>query len=218
MASQIAHIVYAKKYFEAIENGTLPDGLDEKMPANFNQDEFLLGCIFPDIRRVAPDLKRRETHMILSEVNLDFAYLDSFHAGWKFHIYCDMKREEILNRYGFYDLDKTAEFWNQPAKMLEDELLYDVYNNWEKLANYCNDPPIVETGINVSRETFEFWYAIMARYMVQKPSSQTIGIFLSKQPGLAGISKDIVAVVDKLRQNDKVVEILKKVKDEIIGV
>jgi hypothetical protein len=218
MASQISHIIYAKKYFEAIENGTLPDGLKDKLPNNFNRDEFLLGSVFPDIRRVAPDLRRRETHMILEKLDLDFSYLDSFHAGWKFHIYCDMKREEILNRHGFYDLQRTSDFWNQPAKMLEDELVYAEYNNWEKLASYFNDPPIVETGINVSRETFEFWYAIIARYMIQNPDSQTIRIFLSKQTNLAEISKDIVAVVDKLRQNDKVVELLKLVKDEIIGV
>lgn len=218
MASQVAHITYAKKYFEAIENGTLPDKFGDKLPNNFNRDEFLLGAVFPDIRRVAPNLKRRETHMILDGLNLDFSYLDSFHAGWKFHLYCDMKREEILNRYRFYDLQYTSDFWNHPAKLLEDELIYDAYNNWEKLAAYFNDPPIVETGLNVSRETFEFWYAIMARYMGQNPDSRTIGIFLSKQPGLDGISKDIVAVVDKLRRNDKVIEILKKVKDEIIGL
>ena len=218
MASQIAHIIYAKKYFEAIESGTLPDKFGDKLPNNFNRDEFLLGAVFPDIRRVAPDLKRRETHMILDGLNLDFSYLDSFHAGWKFHLYCDMKREEILNRYRFYELDRTTEFWNHPAKLLEDELVYDEYNNWEKVVNYLNNPPMVEPGINVSRETFEFWYAIMAKYMSQKSDSRTMGIFLSKQAGLVDISKNIVAVVDKLRQNDKVVELLKKVKDEIIGV
>jgi len=218
MASQIAHIVYAKKYFEAIENGTLPNGAGDKLPNNFNRDEFLLGCVFPDIRRVATDLKRRETHMILDGLNLDFSYLDSFHAGWKFHLYCDMKREEILNRDKFYALKYASDFWNMPAKLLEDELIYGEYNNWEKIVSYFNDPPIVESGINVSRETFEFWYAIIARFAERQPDTRTISAFLSKQPGLVDLAKDVVVTVDKLRQNDKVVALLKKVKEEIIGV
>ncbi|TAK95667.1 hypothetical protein EPO05_03540 [Patescibacteria group bacterium] len=218
MASQIAHIVYAKKYIEAIVNGTLPDGMEDKVPAHFQHDEFFLGCVFPDIRRIDSSVARRETHMILENLNLDFAYLDSFHAGWKFHLYCDMKREEILGRYNFYAIERASDFWNNPAKRLEDELIYNEYNNWEKIASYFNDPPVVETGINVSRETFELWYAILARYISQKPNSQTISVFLSKQPSVASKAKDIIKVVDKLRQNDKVVEILKKVKDEIIGI
>lgn len=216
MASQISHIIYAKKYFEAIENGTLPGGAGDKLPVNFNRDEFLLGAVFPDIRRVDPNIKRRDTHMILEKLDLDFAYLDSFHAGWKFHLYCDMKREEILNRYNFYALEHTEDFYNNPAKKLEDELIYDEYNNWEKIANYFNDPPMVETGINVPRETFEFWYALLAGYISQKPNSRTIGAFILKQANVAERAKGIVEVVDKLRQNAKVVEILKKVKNEIV--
>lgn len=203
MASQVAHIVYAEKYFE-------------KYPSTIDKDQFLLGCVFPDIRRIDPKVKRRDTHLILGALNLDFSYLDSFHAGWKFHLYCDMRREEILNALGFYAEEGSAAMLNLPAKLLEDELLYGQYLNWEKVTQYFRDTPIVDSGINVSRETFELWYAIVAKYIEVCPNSRTMGIFLSKQPDLAPISREVVGLVDKLRENDKVIELLQKVADGIV--
>jgi hypothetical protein len=205
MASQVAHIVYAFKYLES-NPGKVPD-----------PDMFFLGSCFPDVRRIDPKVKRADTHLILEDLNLDLGYLDSFNAGWKFHLFCDMRREEILNKYNFYDLPGAGDLWHLANKHLEDEVVYDVYNNWEKIVSLFNNAPFVENNINVSRETFSVWYATLAKYFEIKPTSATMAIFLSKQPKLAPIAGEIVASVDKLRKNGKVVELLEKVKDEIIG-
>ncbi|MFH0969808.1 MAG: hypothetical protein V1804_04850 [Patescibacteria group bacterium] len=204
MASQVAHIIYAKKYFEK------SDFLSEE------KDEFILGCTFPDIRRIDGNIKRKDTHLRFYPLDLNLENLTPFEAGWKFHLYCDMRREEILNSYDFYSLKYTNEFWNHPAKMFEDELLYEKYDNWEKLANYFNDVPIISNGINVPQGTFELWYSILASYIKQKLNNNSISTFLSKQPGIAPIANDIIKIVDKLRKNDKVIEILGKVSEEII--
>lgn len=204
MASQVAHIVYAKKYFEKYD--LLPE----------EKDSFILGATFPDIRRIDGNIKRKDTHLHFYPIDLNFENLTPFEAGWKFHLYCDMRREEILNSYNFYSLKYTDEFCGQAAKMLEDELIYDQYNNWEKLANYFNDAPFVSNGIDVFKETFELWYSILSNYIDEKPSSDSIKTFLLKQPGLAPATNDIVETVDKLRKNDKVIEVLKKVSEEII--
>ncbi len=204
MASQITHIVYAKKLFEKYD--LLPE----------EKDEFILGTTFPDIRRIDPTIKRKDTHLHFYPINLDFKSLTPFEAGWKFHLYCDMRREEILNQYGFYSIGHTEEFCRQPAKMLEDELVYDEYNNWEKLVNYFNDVPFISNGINVPKETFELWYSILANYMNKKPNDSSVKIFLLKQPDIAPIANDIIKTVDKLRKNDKVIELLKRVHEEII--
>ena len=77
MASQIAHIVYAKKYFESIENGKVdPELLDEKVVESgkkIDRDEFILGAVFPDIRRIEPSITRGETHLKFPVVDLDFS-------------------------------------------------------------------------------------------------------------------------------------------------
>ncbi len=202
MASQVAHIVYAGKYLE-------------KHPVK-NTDEFILGACFPDIRRIEPKIKRKDTHIILNDLNADLKYLQPFQAGWKFHLYCDMRREEILNKLGFYDLPSAGDLWGLPAKHLEDEVVYEDYQNWEEAINLFNNPPKTEIPNFVSRETFEFWYAILAKYFEKKPDSETMKMFISKQPKLAPMADDIVKVVDKLRKNDKIVRLLGKVKEEIV--
>ncbi len=121
MACPVAHIIYVDKYFA-------------KYSLAINKDEFILGCTFPDIRRIDEKIKRKETHLRFDPIDLDFSGFTPFQAGWKFHLYCDMKREEILNKYHFYSLDNTTDFWNLPAKFFEDEVVYDECKNWK---NWC---------------------------------------------------------------------------------
>lgn len=204
MASQIAHIIYAQKY---LEKHPMPPGAE---------DLFIAGCIFPDIRRIDETIKRKDTHLCYENCDLNFEGLPPFQAGWKFHLYCDMKREEILNKYGFYLISGTGEFYHLPDKLLEDEILYDQYNNWEKLVYFFNNIPPIENGINVSYETMSLWYAISAKYMEKKPDSKAMRIFLSKQPSLYEKVTGIIESVDKLRKNERVIELLKKVAQEII--
>ena len=204
MASQIAHIVYAKKY---LEKHPLPNG---------DKDLFILGSVFPDIRRVAEGLSRQDTHMAFDPIDLDFSGLTPFQAGWKFHLYCDMRREEIMKGYGFYSLTKdNGKFW-QSSKMLEDELLYDVYNNWEKLVHYFNHPPEVDLPDGVSVESYELWYAMIAKYISEKPNDKTMQFFIGKQAMFQKDSSVIIEKVNELRKNREAVEILKKVVEEIV--
>jgi len=204
MASIVSHLIYARKYFE-------------KNPAKpAFEDEFILGCVFPDIRRIDESIKRKDTHRCFSPLNLNFSGLSPFQAGWKFHLYCDMKREEILNKYKFYEIPGTIDFWHQSAKQLEDELVYGEYNNWEKVVHYFNNVPKIEVGIGVTHETFQLWYAIIAKYIERKPDNKSAHIFLSKQLSWAEKADAIVKSVDNLRKNEKVIEILRKVKDEIV--
>jgi hypothetical protein len=219
MASQIAHIVYAKKYFDKIENGRSEgDFLDEekiKQNHKINKDEFFLGVTFPDIRLIEESIKRKETHIKFEPLNLDFSGLTSFEAGWKFHLYCDMRREEILNKNGFYKLEKTAELSGRPAKFLEDILLYDVYNNWEKMANYFRNPPLVNLEI-ADRQTFVLWYAILAKYIEERVTLKTISVILSKLPKLSQEAVGIVKLIDNLQKDALAVKKLLVVQDEIV--
>jgi len=204
MASQIAHIIYARKY---LQKHPMPNG---------DADLFMLGCVFPDIRRIDEAIKRKDTHLCYENCDLNFDGLGAFEAGWKFHLYCDMKREEILNSYNFYSLPNTVDFWNQSAKMLEDELVYDDYSNWEKLVSFFNNAPYFDASVGVSRQTVSLWYAIVARYIEKKPDSKAMHVFLSKQIKVSERADEVVATIDKLRQSAKVVKLLKAVKDEII--
>jgi len=215
MASQIAHIVYAKKF------------LEDDHPSWINRDEFILGCVFPDIRRIDDTISRKDTHMHFEKVDLDFSGLNSFEAGWKFHLYCDMKREEILRKYNFFSLPSSGDFYGQASKELEDKLIYDEYNNWEKLVHLFNNvpknllqvSPASTCGAKSTRgwhETMGLWYAIIANYIKEVPNEKSIHVFLSKQKAWVKSADGIVESMKTLEQNKKAVEILKKVAKEII--
>lgn len=204
MASQVSHIIYAQHFWE-------------KSPlAEADKDEFLLGAIFPDIRKIDSNIKRMDTHRNFFPLNMDFEGLSSFEAGWKFHLYCDMRREDILNKAGFYKIKGAGDFSGNTAKLLEDELIYDKFNNWEKIVAYFNDPPVIDTGVNVSRETFELWYAIWAKYMEKKPDGKARNIVVSKMLTLSDRAKEIVESIEGLRKNEKAIKILKGVVDKIV--
>lgn len=220
MACPISHIIYAKKYFDKLELegfNSLDD--EKKLLVNnhkLNKDEFILGCTLPDIRRIDKNIKRSDTHLKFEPLNLDFFGLTSFQAGWKFHLYCDMRREEILNKYNFYSLENTADFYCLPAKFAEDIITYNTYNNWEKIIYYFNNINYIETDLNISKETFQLWYAIVAKYFEKIPNKKTISIFLSKQFILSDKIKEVTASMEKIIENKKALEILKKVTDEIV--
>jgi hypothetical protein len=218
VASQIAHIIYAKKYFDAMESGDINHSRFENYSweGKINRDEFFLGSVFPDIRRIEPSIKRQVTHLHFSEVDLDFRGLNSFEAGWKFHLFCDMRREEILNHSRLYDIIDGKEWYNLPAKLLEDILVYDDYNNWEKTVNYFNNPPFFNTGTGASPETFFLWYAALAKYMEKKPDEKSIRILTAVSPLMARHSKEISKATLAMRKNSDVVKILSDVKNKII--
>lgn len=221
MASQVSHIVYAKKYFNSFELSKSGDstsaGKALSSEGKINKDEFFLGCVFPDIRRVDPRIKRKSTHLYFPVLDLDFKAISSFEAGWKFHLYCDMRREEILNKYDFYSLKGASDFYSIPAKILEDEIVYDSYNNWEKVKNYFNNAPYPHLEqIKITPETFRLWYAVVAKYTENKPNDKSMRIFLSKQPSLRNDIDNIMRSLKKLRTNGRVAEILGKIKDEIV--
>lgn len=204
MASQIAHIVYAKKY------------LEDDHPSWIDKDEFILGCVFPDIRRIEDGLSRKETHMHFEKIDLDFSGLTSFEAGWKFHLYCDMKREEILSKYDFHSLPGADDFYGQVNKELEDKLIYDKYNNWEKLSHLFNNVPQNGNPLGVSHETMGLWYAIVANYIDEAPDSKSIHIFLSKQKAWVDSADGIVGGVEEMEKNNEIVKILNIISEEII--
>ena len=177
--------------------------------------------LFPDIRRISKEIARSQTHQNFRPLDLDFNGLVPFEAGWKFHIWCDMKRNEILNKYDFYSLKHTEDFGGLSARLLEDELLYEKYNNWEKLVHLLNNPPNLKIKLGeqiVSYETLEYWYAIVAKYFEKKPSDKTIKIFISKYLSLKKEADGIIDALGKLRNNQKAVEILSRVSEEILEV
>jgi hypothetical protein len=104
----------------------------------------------------------------------------------------------------------------QAAKLLEDEIIYCEYNNWEKVKSYFNNPPFIATDVDVDAQTFKLWYAILAKYIEKPLNEKSIRIFTSKVLESFEGREEIMKSINELKKNEKVLEILRKVKNEII--
>lgn len=204
MASQVTHIVYAKKYLEKYPS------------AEIKKDLFLLGSVFPDIRYIDKSIKRSDTHLKFSPIDLNFSGHDSFQAGWKFHLYSDMKREEILRNVGIYGLFPKDVSWDRALKMAEDELLYEKFNNWGKITAFFNDPPLTFLPEFVPKESYYLWYAVLSKYMSEKPNEKSMHVFLSKLILPIEKTNDVIEKISKIKQNERAMDLLGGVYELIV--
>lgn len=202
MASQISHILYADQYLL-------------KYPRPASKEDFIVGVLFPDIRRIS-NLTREQTHQHFLELDLNFEGLSSFEAGWKFHVWCDLRRNELLRDYGFFDLDVLKGCHYLSYYFLEDKLLWGKYDNWETIYNIIVNHPRVKTYRALNKQDWKFWYEIVGKYLKKEPSRQSIEKFCQQQPSLATKATRIVDEMEKLEKNKNVVDKLMKVHQSLL--
>lgn len=202
MASQIAHMVYANEYLQ-------------KYPRPKEKEAFIAGAFFPDIRRVS-NLTRAQTHQHFTDLDLKFEFMDSFEAGWKFHVWCDLRRNELLRDAGFLQMKEVEGAHYQAYYFLEDELLWSKYQNWETVQNILRDFPFKPLFPQLPKHDWEFWYQLVAEYIGQPPSPESISRFCKQIPSLSLKTQAIIDGMAKLRNNRKVAEILLQLPNQLL--
>lgn len=161
MASPISHIVYASDFLDH----------EQCSLSKEERDEFIAGSLLPDIVRLLPNASRELTHNRYS-IDLDLSQLDPFHAGWKFHLYCDKAREYFLKKNSFYDIPHAKDCAYAANKFLEDMLVYDRFGGYGDLSGYlCGMNFSIE---GVDKKIAHQWYCSIARYMEEKPNPESI--------------------------------------------
>lgn len=197
MATPISHVIYADRFLK-------------KHPQKFKWDDFMLGIIFPDIRRVS-NVSREETHNRFKNLDLNFDGLSGFESGWKFHVWCDLRRNEFLRDKKFYEIKGIASAYYLSYYFLEDCLIWDKYNNWENVSYLYKNPPHYATSEKIYLSDWNFWYEIVAKYILSKPNEQSIREFIRHQPTVAAKIDRIAREFEFFKKNAKVVEILESV-------
>lgn len=202
MASQIAHIVYADQYLK-------------KFPSIANKDEFYLGVCFPDIRRVS-NLTREQTHQHFKNLDLYFKNLSSFEAGWKFHVWCDLRRNELLRDYKLWDIKVISQVSFFAYYFLEDQLVWNKHKNWETICNIYHNPVYIKLFKQLNRQDWNFWFKIVGDYIANPPTAESIRKFCKLQPALATKADSLVEEVERLKQDQKVMEIFGRLYGEMV--
>jgi hypothetical protein len=197
MATPVSHIIYADRFLK-------------KYPQKFKWEDFMLGIMFPDIRRVS-NISREETHNCFKKLDLNFKDLSGFEAGWKFHVWCDLRRNEVLRNRDFFSLKDIKGLHYMAYYFLEDFLVWEKFKNWESVVFLYKNPSFFEISSKVSITDWNFWYETVAKYIQEKPNSSSIAQFIKQQPSVTTKEAKIAGEFEKLKNNARVVDVLRDV-------
>ena len=200
MASNITHIVLAKKALGTILNGKTIDF-----------SKFYVGTLFPDIRKLGT-ISRETTHFKNPTKEKLLALTNSFDIGMYLHSLVDHDREQILEELGMYSvIEKTIT--NQTAlKLLEDEVLYNEINNWEEIASYFSTIFREELALLPDKSELLFWHSLNKRYLLSETNP-------GKMAREMNINEKYInethTVLDELRNNSKIIDLIHQMYDRI---
>jgi hypothetical protein len=192
MASQITHLVLAVK---------MSDRLFDK----FDQDHFLVGTLFPDIRYLKV-IEREKTHFERLSIQDILDERNSFIAGLKYHSLVDEVREKHMIKNNMYAVIPSSMFITQALKMYEDELLYSNIPNW-KLVSICLDEVLLEEVGMVAQPTqVKRWHFLMREYFKNTPTDESRKNFIIGVGFTEEIAFEINQLINKMRKITEVRE------------
>lgn len=155
MAGEVGHVVYAARLLTHLGDAV-------STPA------YWLGTLFPDIRHLGV-VSRSRTHA--KEVNLQsLVGQNDFHTGMRVHAWIDRTREKYFHDQHIKEHLPWHPFVPFALNLLEDELLYDHFDDWNLIiktlatdhpdeVRYCNSLP-----------TIKLWHTLLQDYLKRKPS------------------------------------------------
>lgn len=194
MANQITHIVLAEKKSESLFN-------------KFNQHDFLIGTVFPDIRYLKV-IDRDKTHFkelsfqdILNEQN-------SFTAGLKYHSLVDEVREKYMVEKGIYDLIPHSKFITQSLKIYEDEVLYKNVSDWNKVIAFFDKVLNEEMEFVNQADKINVWHSLMQEYFKESPTDVSRRNFILAIGFSEEIAVEINKLINQMRQTPEIRQII----------
>ncbi len=204
MASQITHIPYGKKVLDQF----LSD-------QNIDEAKFFVGTLFPDIRYLGT-INREKTHVNNPTLEQLRNIPGDFEKGMYAHGFIDIKREELLERLGAYDvIQKNSRFTSTAMKFVEDEFSYSLIDDWGKYIEYLNTVFPEELNF-VPKNTATKWHTLLKNYFNEKPSQSSV---VALANNLRGFNQEIIQLVsdevDNIKSNPKLMEIIQRTYSEL---
>ncbi|MCA9770330.1 hypothetical protein KC460_03095 [Candidatus Dependentiae bacterium] len=193
MAGPIAHILLAMAVLQI-----LPDK---------NQDEFLLGTSFPDIRYLKV-ISREQTH------NNSVTWRDiinepsSFKAGMLLHALVDRERQLYMAKHEVYDFIPKTRYCSHALKLFEDKLLYEKisdYNvTWQQVTNCFNNICPEEETFNIKKRHLWLWHTFLKLYCRYPGTMRFMNRFAGSIPLIhSAASTEIMQLMLQFQKNEK---------------
>jgi len=193
MAGEVAHVVYGARVLAFL-------GEKVKTPL------FWVGTLFPDIKNLGAALKK---HTHPDGVTLgSLAGENDFETGARVHAWIDHTRELFLSNQRMKERLRWHPFVPHSLKLLEDEILYDRFDDWEIIFRALNRVRDEELKIVSSRDQVRRWHDILQEYLAEKPSDES-RYKLSLAIGLSENSaQEVNSVVASLRTDGEAVKLI----------
>lgn len=194
MAGEIGHVVYAARLLTYLQ-GRVRDPL------------YWVGTLFPDIRHLGI-ISRRRTHPSGVSLSSLVASTD-FHTGLRVHAWIDATREKFFRDQHMKEHLPWHPFVPFCLNLLEDELLYAHFEDWNLLQRLLNEVHTDELHFINERVFIERWHTVLQSYFKEAPSSAsrkalTHGIGLS--PRAAEESEHVLQLLHEDGRAKKMLE------------
>lgn len=187
MAGEVGHVVYGT---------TVLHYLGPKVTSPL----YWAGTLFPDIGHIG-SIQRHRTHP--DDVSLEsLVGRDDFATGVRVHAWIDATREKFLHAKHMKELLPWHPFVPHALKLLEDELLYNRFEDWNLIHRVLGKTYEQEKQYIQNEETIKQWHSVLQNYLGSPPTDAT-RLRLSIDIGLSeGSAQEINSVVARLRTED----------------
>jgi len=154
MAGEVGHVVYGARLLMYLGDGV-------------EHPSYWAGTLFPDIRHMGV-VSRRRTHP--KDVTLSsLSGQNDFHTGSRVHAWLDATREKFLRDAHIKESLPWHPFVPHALKLIEDEYLYDQYDDWNLIHRVLGNVYDEELAMVKDRTRVLQWHTILQNYLRNKP-------------------------------------------------
>lgn len=193
MAGEVGHVIYAARLLTYLGDAVL-------------HPQYWAGTLFPDIRHLGV-ISRHHTHL----PNVGAQTLvgqNDFMTGMRVHAWIDATREQYLRSRNMKEYLPWHPFVPHALKLLEDELLYDHFDDWNLVRRVLNTTYDEEIQFVQSVASVHQWHSILQQYFQRKPDDES-RLVLAEHIGLSPHSaEEMNTVVERLRHDGRAEKLL----------
>jgi len=194
MAGEIGHVVYGARLLTHL-------GPAVREPA------FWLGVLFPDIRHLGV-VSRHRTHP--TDVSLrSLKGRSDFSTGMRVHAWVDITRDTYLGEQNVKEALPWHPFVPHALKLLEDEMLYESYEDWDVIIRLLNKVHDEELAFVADERAVAAWHEVLRRYFKHAPTDASRAE-LAGGIGLTAVNaREINSLVKRLREGRAAPDIIR---------
>jgi hypothetical protein len=195
MAGEIGHVVYAARLLTYLRD-------------QVEDPEYWVGTLFPNIRHLnVPSRHMTHPHHVgLSSLagNTDFA------TGLRVHSWVDATRSHYFAQEHMKELLPWHPLVPYAFDLLEDELLYSHFDDWNLIHRLLNTVHKAELLYTAASSDILQWHSTLQHYVKKSPTDRSRYDF-SRAVGLSdATANEVNDIVDVLRDNPSAERLLKK--------